>query len=527
MISSSAPPNFAWTAATPLSGPSAGTPNSALNASADSFQNIFANAAAQPQFALANPVLSAASSVGSNMAANWTTQSNDDTETASDNNAVSAPASDNYSASEPASATDSNSPLTSWQSSNPGSSGSTTGLNSAGEPAQQPSNSAPSSSSVASGSSDSAKAKSHAAARNSQVNTKANTKADKKVDQQSQTQQVGTNTAATGGVVGRAAVLPEAAASARAADHATADRRPDVQQTASLSDSTTRTASPGNALPGSANPLAGAAFALHITPTNNHSDATPKTASTAGAVQAAPTVAAVATPADNALSDPASVVGGAIDPAGLQVGATLIANAVSGRSRQISALGPSLGSANAAPWSAQTSSPAPLDDKAEPTESVAAATPIAEIDMDDPTGAAQTVRTLQLQLGGTGDQRVDLRLVEHAGGLSVSVRASDSSLTRGLQDNLPELSSRLAAEQYQTQTWLPAAGQTSAEGHSSGSSEQSPDQGGGRQSSQDGSSSGGQGGSHPDRQQDEAPAWWRQMAALHGAPASASTSVPK
>ena len=206
--------------------------------------------------------------------------------------------------------------------------------------------------------------------------------------------------------------------------------------------------------------------------------------------------------------------------------ATLVANAGALRSRQVTALGSSLDSAGAAPWSAQTSSPTLLDDKTEPTESVAAAAPVAEIETEDPTGVAQPVRTLQLQLGGTGDQRVDLRLIEHAGGLSVSVRASDSSLTRGLQDNLPELSARLAAEHYQTQTWLPAAGQTSAGGHSSGSSEQSPDQRGGRQSSQDGSSSGGQGHSQQGREQDQTPTWWRQMAALGDAPASSSASVP-
>jgi hypothetical protein len=166
-----------------------------------------------------------------------------------------------------------------------------------------------------------------------------------------------------------------------------------------------------------------------------------------------------------------------------------------------------------------------LNDQAKSAEPVTAAAPVAEVDVEDPTGSAQPVRTLQLQLGGTGDQRVDLRLVEHAGGLSVSVRASDSNLTRGLQDNLPELSSRLAAEHYQTQTWLPAAGQTSAGGHSSGSSEQSPDQRGSGQSSQGGSSSGGQGNSRQDREQDQTPAWWRQMATHGGAADSVSTSV--
>jgi len=224
--------------------------------------------------------------------------------------------------------------------------------------------------------------------------------------------------------------------------------------------------------------------------------------------------------------DPGALAGGITDPAGLLVSATLGAGSGSARSRQVSAIGASLDAADTTPWSAPTSSPALLNDQAKSAEPVTAAAPVAEVDVEDPTGSAQPVRTLQLQLGGMGDQRVDLRLVEHAGGLSVSVRASDSNLTRGLQDNLPELSSRLAAEHYQTQTWLPAAGQTSAGGHSSGSSEQSPDQRGGRQSSQgDSSSSGGQGNPQQGRQQDQTPAWWRQMATLGGAADSTSTSV--
>jgi hypothetical protein len=87
---------------------------------------------------------------------------------------------------------------------------------------------------------------------------------------------------------------------------------------------------------------------------------------------------------------------------------------------------------------------------------------------------------------------VDLRLVEHAGGLSVSVRSSDSSLTRGLQEHLPELSDRLEAARYQTQTWLPAASQTPSGGSSTG--EHTSEERGGRPFSQGGSSqSGGQG----------------------------------
>ncbi len=158
-----------------------------------------------------------------------------------------------------------------------------------------------------------------------------------------------------------------------------------------------------------------------------------------------------------------------------------------------------------------------------PTNSTAAS----EVAFEDPIGAPQTVRTVQVQLTGEGEGRVDLRLVEHAGGLSVSVRATDSTLTKGLQENLPELSARLAAERYQTHTFLPPANEPSSGGSSSSSSEQqSPGQGEqqssgrsfsqGGDSSQSGGQQGGQSGgqSSGDQPSDPGAAWWRQLAAL-------------
>ena len=146
-------------------------------------------------------------------------------------------------------------------------------------------------------------------------------------------------------------------------------------------------------------------------------------------------------------------------------------------------------------------------------------------EVTDETGTApQTLRTLQVQLGSDSEGRVDLRLVEHAGGLSVSVRASDSTLTKGLQDNLPDLSARLAAEKYQTHAFVPMLSEPSG-GLASGSSEHSsPDsqkQDNGRSSSQNGGeSSGRQPGGQAQQQFQQQPenqngaAWWRQIAAL-------------
>jgi hypothetical protein len=65
------------------------------------------------------------------------------------------------------------------------------------------------------------------------------------------------------------------------------------------------------------------------------------------------------------------------------------------------------------------------------------------------------VRGVHVQIAGADDQRVDLRLLERGGSLSVSVRSSDGGLTHNLQDSLPELNSRLAEQRYQTEIYTP------------------------------------------------------------------------
>ncbi len=503
VISPSVLPNFSWSVASPLNG-------AQVEGTADSFQNIFANAAAQPHWA--------PTSAPSNLASNWTAEAN--TAEAADDATASTQASPTYSDSEPVSEPSSNSDSTPT----PGP---------AAEPASKEGsgstpNSLQSQNAVAT---DSAQMSNQSPVRASQVNTKqvstkqASTIADKKVDQPGHPLHAELRDGAVPGAMAAPAVPLHAVAGA---NHASAPgtapaRNFGIQQTGT--DSTETTKSDTASLPQGAHILTGAAIALHVTPATNHNP-NQKTASIAAATQPASAVAT--SPSDNAISEPSTPGVGVTDPANLLASAALVANSGAVRSSQVSAIGPSLGAANNTPWSASTSSPALLNNQAKPAESVSAAVPVAEVDVEDPAGSAQPVRTLQLQLGGTGDQRVDLRLVEHAGGLSVSVRASDSTLTRGLQDNLPELTSRLAAEHYQTQTWLPATGQTSPGGHSSGSPGQSSGQsaghGGGHSSQGGSSSSGGQGNPQQDRRQDQTPAWWRQMASLGGAADSVSTS---
>jgi hypothetical protein len=357
----------------------------------------------------------------------------------------------------------------------------------------------------------------------------ANTKVGKKVNQPGDAHHAEASIGAplSGALLstGASPAAPQAAVRNQApAQAATADRTAAVKIDGRSADSTENAAVQPTAPAGG---LSGAAFALHVTQTGNPSDrlSITGTPQPAAQLEIQPGAgAAAASPAYATAPNSAVLAVGAADSTAPPAGGTaLTANNGGARSRQVSALGSSFASLGTAPWSGPSATP-PLNDQPKSAASAAAA-PVAEIDAEDSSATAQPVRMLQLQLGGTGNQRVDLRLVEHAGGLSVGVRAADSELTRGLQDNLPELSARLAAEHYQTETWLPATSQPPAAPSTSGSSEHQSEQRGG-QSSQGGSSfSGGEGKRQQERRQDQPPAWWRASAAAPGASVSSSTSV--
>lgn len=65
------------------------------------------------------------------------------------------------------------------------------------------------------------------------------------------------------------------------------------------------------------------------------------------------------------------------------------------------------------------------------------------------------VSDIRLQIAGAANQHVDVRLVQQADGLRVSVRSSDPVLTQSLQEHVPELTARLEQHHYQTDVFLP------------------------------------------------------------------------
>lgn len=265
---------------------------------------------------------------------------------------------------------------------------------------------------------------------------------------------------------------------------------------------------------GGAKNLAGAAFAMHITPTNKPMESTKSEA----------------TPADNASpAPPVSGDNGASADLTSSANTTAVSSDAHAANPGEAAAAGTLLAAFPVAFSNADTQPALSSNKAEP-QIVTSTSDVGEIPDENPGGPPQTVRSVQVQLAGNGESRVDLRLVEHGGGLSVSVRSSDAELTKGLQENLPELSNRLAAEKYDTHTFVPAAAETTGSGSassdssSSQSSGQSHQQSSGRSFSQDSSSPGGNNGGQERGSQDQTAKWWRQMAALGKMSSIANTS---
>jgi hypothetical protein len=140
---------------------------------------------------------------------------------------------------------------------------------------------------------------------------------------------------------------------------------------------------------------------------------------------------------------------------------------------------------------------------------------------DGRVGSSEPVRSVRLQILGENDQRVDVRLVEQAGSLALSVRSSDGVLTRSLQDRLPELHDSLAEQHYQSEAWLPqgALNMASSGPHDSNSGQQDSNQSdpsgsGSNKQFSDSRSSSGHAGQQQNGRQNKAPEWYRQLTAF-------------
>lgn len=71
------------------------------------------------------------------------------------------------------------------------------------------------------------------------------------------------------------------------------------------------------------------------------------------------------------------------------------------------------------------------------------------------TAGSEPVRNVHMQVIGDNNNRVDVRMIDRGGELHVSVKSGDLSLTRGLQEHMPELTSRLEQGRFHAEVWMP------------------------------------------------------------------------
>jgi len=112
---------------------------------------------------------------------------------------------------------------------------------------------------------------------------------------------------------------------------------------------------------------------------------------------------------------------------------------------------PALSTLSAAYQRAETTRPDSVRAPEQAAESRAA-----EIEPSAAESANNTqVRDVHMQLTGSENQRVDVRVLDRGGELRVSVRADDPSLVRSLQDNMADLSTRLDQAHFRSEIWTP------------------------------------------------------------------------
>lgn len=138
----------------------------------------------------------------------------------------------------------------------------------------------------------------------------------------------------------------------------------------------------------------------------------------------------------------------------------------------------------------------------------AAASTAATLDLEDQPSAARPMRELSLQISSASDQKVDVRLVERAGEVHVSVSTPDADLAHEMRQELGSLTGKLAQSGFATEQFTPlSSGSSSLPDQRSTPGNQNP-QGGQGQDSQSGGSGQQQ---QPQDERGKRPAWLDEM----------------
>ncbi|MEO8592022.1 MAG: hypothetical protein ABI759_01760 [Candidatus Solibacter sp.] len=130
------------------------------------------------------------------------------------------------------------------------------------------------------------------------------------------------------------------------------------------------------------------------------------------------------------------------------------------------------------------------------------------IDGEDGPATTRPAREISLQVSGTDDRKVEVRLVERAGEVHVSVRTPDVALAHDLRQDLGNLSGKLAQSGYSTETAAPLSSGSSNLSDQRATPDQRDSSRGQGQNSQHGGS--GQQQQHQD-ERGKRPAWVEEV----------------
>ena len=113
----------------------------------------------------------------------------------------------------------------------------------------------------------------------------------------------------------------------------------------------------------------------------------------------------------------------------------------------------------AVPVTEQTTFHPPASAPEPPVATVASAesTNLAQVAGEPQIKPSEPLKQLSIQVGDARQERVELRVVEQAGQLQVSVRAASPELTQGLRQGLSDLVGRLDQSGFHAEAWRPGA----------------------------------------------------------------------
>ena len=162
------------------------------------------------------------------------------------------------------------------------------------------------------------------------------------------------------------------------------------------------------------------------------------------------------------------------------------------------------------PLTSATTSVAPLGGPAAPkaTAQPAPAPAAATLDVEDRLATARPSHEISLQISSDGDHKVDVRLVQRAGEVLVSVRTPDVALAHEMRQELGSLTGKLAQSGYGTEQFTPlAAGSSNLSDQRSNSENQDASRGHSQNPEHGGSGQQQQ----PQDERGKRPAWVEEM----------------